>query len=145
MEEVRHGECDGGGQLEHIDLSIQLSKSEAPATLTPLCFCIFLPRFLFTSLSLLMQGLSPSLSFLVAIFTKRLVKGLACPQVWIRFTQGLGLCLVLFALREVRRANAREGISFKKKKLQSSAVRAYLSWWGRGIPYRTYPSSFLSL
>lgn len=60
--EFRHGECDGGGQREHIDLSVQLRESEAPATLTPLSFVYFFPSlFLFPSLSLLTQGLSPSL------------------------------------------------------------------------------------
>lgn len=63
--------------------------------------------------SLLTQGLSPSLSFLVVIFTKCLGKGSACPQVWIRFAQSLELCLALFALRPVKRVRASEGISYK--------------------------------
>lgn len=106
--------CEGG-QREHINLSVQLSYLEAPATLTPLSFVYFFPSLflcVYLFLSAYAGFISLSLSFLVVIFTKRLVKGSACPQIWIRFTQGLGLCLVLFALRGVR-VRARVGISYK--------------------------------
>lgn len=68
---------------EQINLSVQLSSPEAPATLTPLSCLNFLG------------------------------KGSACPQVWIRFAQSLELCLALFALRPVKRVRASEGISYK--------------------------------
>lgn len=104
-----------------------------PLYISPLFFlrsvCLFISAYSgFTSLSL---------SFLVVIFTKRLVKGPAYPQVWIRFTQGLWLYLVLFALRGVRRLRAREGFLTK---FPSLVVRVW--WRGWGIPYRTYPSFF---
>lgn len=108
--------CEGGGQREYITLSVQLSYPEAPATLTPLSFVYFFPSvFLVLCVYLVLSAysgfISLCLSILVVIFTKRLVKGSARPQIWIRFAQGLGLCLVLFALRGVRRVRAREGIS----------------------------------
>ncbi len=76
--------------------------------------CIFLPLSLSFPLCVSFSAYSGFISlsplFLVVIFTKRLVKGPACPQVWIRFTQGLGLCLAVFALTGLR---ARKGISYK--------------------------------
>lgn len=78
---------------------------------SPLSLFLFLCVYLF--FSAYSGFISLSLLFLVVIFTKCLVKGPACPQVWIRFTQGLGLCLVLFALTGVRSVRARKGISYK--------------------------------
>lgn len=100
---------------EQINLSVQLSSPEAPATLTPLSCLNFRtpPPFLCLFVSLCLLRVSPSLSFLVVIFTKCLGKGSACPQVWIRFAQSLELCLALFALRPVKRVSASEGISYK--------------------------------
>lgn len=71
------------------------------------------PPFLCLFVSLCLLRVSPSLSFLVVIFTKCLGKGSACPQVWIRFAQSLELCLALFALRPVKQVRASEGISYK--------------------------------
>lgn len=61
----------------------------------------------------------------------------ACPQIWIRFTQDLGLCLVLFALR-----------SWRWNFLQNSLVQrfrcvwGYLSWTSRRTPYTSCPCGF---
>lgn len=96
--------------------------------------------FLCISLSAHSGFISLSLLFLMVIFTKCLVKGPACPQVWIRFTQGLGLCLAVFALTEVRRVRDKKG-NFSKK-IPSLAVRGYLRWRDWGIPCRIDLSFF---
>lgn len=59
-------------------------------------------------------------------FTQRLVKGPVCLHVWIRFTWGLGPCLVLFALTGGVRA--REGISYK-----TLVVKGYLRGLGKSL------------
>lgn len=94
---------------------VELAGGASYSYTTVLCKFSFPPPLFSVSVcvSLLTQGLSPSLSFLVVIFTKCLGKGSACPQVWIRFAQSLELCLALFALRPVKRVRASEGISYK--------------------------------
>lgn len=105
--------CGEGRQREQTDLSAQ---PELPATLAPLISVYHCLLRVYPALPVILCG----------EFTQRLVKGPVCLHVWIRFTRGLVLCLVLFALTGGVRA--REGISYK-----TLVVKGYLGGLGKSL------------
>lgn len=95
-------ELVSGAQYSHTNLYLQ---NDFPSF-------NFLLLYEYLSHSAYVRFISLLLSFPVVIFTECLVKGTACPQVWIRFTHGL----------------ERECLA----KLLCSAVIIYMRWRGRG-------------
>lgn len=134
--------CDGGGQREHIDLSLQwlqlFSYQSSFVYFFPCLFlfhCVCLPLFAYSGF------ICRSLFSLVVIFTKCLVKVPAYPQIWIRFTQGLADTVS----RALCFERSEEGEGERGNFFQNSLIqqfRGYLRWRSWGIPYRTHPPFF---